>query len=91
MTVAYFKRTENGYVILIGTGIGGQTITREEYESILAVIAACPVAEPGYTYRLRTDLTWELLEIPYVEYVENDEDATEADYHAALEEFGVNV
>ena len=86
--VKYYKNTENGYIILIGKNIGGEEISQEEYEAIHSVIHDRPTAEPGYTYKLRTNLTWELCEVPMVEV---DEEATEEDYLAALAELGVAV
>ena len=84
----YFKIIEDGYITLVGTGGGDGEITREEYETILSVIHNRPTAQPGYTYKLRTDLTWQLCEMPVVEI---EEEATEEDYLAALEELGVCV
>lgn len=85
----YYKHTENDYVVLVGAGIGGEEITQEEYEHILSVIQNRPVAEEGFTYKLRTDLTWELCEMPPV--AEDDSEATEEDYISALAELGVAV
>jgi hypothetical protein len=84
----YYKNIEDTYILAIGTGVGGEEITQEEYENILSVIRNRPVAETGYAYRLRTDLTWELVEAPVVE---DDAEATEADYLEALAELGVEV
>ena len=82
----YFRVIEEDYIVLIGTGSGDDEISKEEYETILSVIHNRPTADPGYTYKLRTDLTWELWEVPVVEV---DEEATEADYLAALAALGV--
>jgi hypothetical protein len=79
----YFKIIEDGYISLVGTGGGDGEISQEEYETILSVIHDRPTAEPGYDYKLRTDLTWELCEVPVVEA---EEGATEEDYLAALAE-----
>lgn len=85
----YFKRTEGDYIALIGIGNDAEEISQEEYETILAVINSRPNAEPGYTYKLRTDLTWELCEVPPVP--EEDLEATEEDYLSALAELGVSA
>ena len=85
----YCIMTENGYIDFIGTDTGGVEISREEYETILGVIENRPEAETGYTYKLRTDLTWELHEVPPMS--EDDAEATEEDYLAALAELGVTV
>lgn len=83
----YYKNIEGDYIIAIGTGLGDVEITQEEYETILAIVRNRPTPEAGYDYRLRTDLTWELVESPVVE----EEEATEADYLEALAELGVTV
>ena len=84
----YFKIVEEGYISLVGTGSSDNAISREEYETILSVIHNRPTAQPGYTYKLRTDLTRQLCEMPVVEI---EEEATEEDYLAALAELGVCV
>ena len=86
---SYFKRVEEGYITLIGTGNDADEISREEYEAIRIAIQNRPVSEPGYTYKLRTDLTWELFEVPPIP--EEDLEATEDDYRDALAELGVQV
>lgn len=74
----YYKVLDgNGYIISIGKGNGDEVITQEEYETILAVIENRPVADFGYVYKLRTDLTWEKMEVPVVEFEEEISD-TEA-------------
>lgn len=85
----YFKIVEDGYISLVGTGSGDNEISREEYETILSVIHNRPAADPGFAYKLRTDLTWELCEVPPIE--EEDAEATEDDYLEALAELGVTV
>ena len=60
----YYKNIEGEYITAIGTGIGDVEITQEEYENILSIIRDRPTPEAGYTYKLRTDLTWKLAEAP---------------------------
>ena len=60
----YFKNTEGEYIISITTSSGEAEITKEEYDHILSVIRSRPTAEPGYMYKLKTDLTWEQVEAP---------------------------
>lgn len=67
----YYKQTENGYIIAIGTGNGGEEITQEEYTKLLNHIKARPTPNEGYDYRLRIDLTWEEYELPPIEDEEN--------------------
>lgn len=63
----YYKKIDNDYILFIGTGVGGEEITGEEYRYLLSVIHGCPVAEAGYRYLLKSDLTWELVEAPAVD------------------------
>ena len=60
----YYKNIDGDYITAIGTGIGNEAITKEEYDHILSVIHSRPTAESGYMYKLCTDLTWELVEAP---------------------------
>jgi hypothetical protein len=55
----YAKKTNDGYIMSIGTGNGGTEITEAEYNEILAVIHNKPAATETTDYRLREDLTWE--------------------------------
>ena len=63
----YYKTIDSGYLVLIGTGFGGEEITAEEYHNITKVISDVPTAPDGHAYRLKADLTWELYELPVVE------------------------
>lgn len=84
----YFKNIEGDYITSVSTGNAGHMeLTQAEYENILSIIRNRPTAEDGYTYKLRTDLTWDLAEEPIPE----DEEATEEDYLAALAELGVTA
>ena len=74
---SYYKIIEGEYITAIGTGIGDVEITQEEYENILSIIRNRPTPEAGYTYKLRTDLTWELVEAP-VEPVDDEISDAEA-------------
>lgn len=67
----YYKLTKDGYITVIGTGEGGTPITEEEYENIQNVLQSRPTADEGYVYRLKEDLTWEMVEATVVE----DEDS----------------
>lgn len=85
----YFKIIEDNYIFLVGEGPSGEPISKDEYETILSVIKNSPANEPGYVYRLRTDLTWEKTEVPPIN--PDELDATDEDYIDALEELGVNA
>lgn len=65
--MAYFKTENDGYIICIGIGAGEIEIEEAEYHTIMQVIQDKPIAPGGYSYRLRTDLTWELCELPPLE------------------------
>lgn len=84
----YNKIVSDGYILSITTsdGKGHGNISELEYNEIREIIRNRPTAPGGYGYRLTESLVWELYEIPPVEV---DEDATEADYLAALAELGV--
>ena len=61
----YWKVTEGGYIVTIGTGgSGAGEITSEEYNEIMAAIRERPTPPDGYGYLLREDLMWELYELP---------------------------
>ena len=60
----YYKQIKDGYIVTVGIGPGGEEITQEEYNAIRFLIRTRPTAEPGYMYKLRTDLTWEKVEAP---------------------------
>jgi hypothetical protein len=71
----YYKIITDGYIIVVGTGNGGISITKEEYDFLISHIHNRPEAEEGYGYRLKEDLTWELYELPIVpeEEISSDE------------------
>ena len=60
----YYKNVVDGYITSIGTGAGQTEITKDEYEYILTAIQSRPTPEPGFDYRLREDMSWELVECP---------------------------
>lgn len=70
----YYKRTESGYIVLIGIGCGGEEITEQEYTEIMQAVRNKPKPTEGYDYKLREDLEWELCELPIVE---DEEPATD--------------
>ena len=84
----YYKIIDSGCILAIGTGSGGDEITSEEYYFLMSVIRSRPTPPEGYDYRLKTDLTWELYELPPMPPIE--EEPTPQDYETALERFGVN-
>jgi hypothetical protein len=63
---------ENGYIIAIGIGFDDVEISKKEYDEILAIIRNKPIADTGYVYRLKEDLTWELVEIHITEPTEDE-------------------
>lgn len=68
----YYKIVVDGYIAVIGTGKGGEEISAEEYSEILALIKSKPEAEAGYDYKLKEDLTWELVEAPTIDPTEDE-------------------
>lgn len=87
----YSVNRHDGYIygVASGTRLSGGIISREEYERIRAAIMDRPEPVTGYGWRLREDLQWEQYELP--PSPEFEEEATEADYRAALEEMGVSL
>lgn len=61
--VRYYKQTSDNYIIAIGTGAGGTEVTKVEYDEIMAIIQNRPSAD-GKGYRLKSDLTWEVYDLP---------------------------
>ena len=68
----YYKLIENGYITAIGTGAGGVEITVDEYSTILKTVQNKPIADIGFDYWLKEDLTWELVEVPIVEPTDDE-------------------
>lgn len=81
--------TNNGYIVSIVKDPHGN-VTDEEYQRIEAALRDRPTAPEGYDYRLTTSLEWELYQLPEPATDEEDAEATEADYLAALNELGVS-
>lgn len=66
-----YKDIKNEIIMAVGEGMkNGITISDEEYKEILLIIKNKPTVPDGYDYRLRTDLTWEMYELP--QQVEDD-------------------
>lgn len=68
----YQKITENGYIVSIASGVTNGNITESEYNTIRQKLKVHLEAPIGKEYRLREDLTWELVDLPSVDI--NDED-----------------
>lgn len=69
----YYKIIYNGYIQRIGIGDGGIEITEKEYQYLSNIIQNKPIAENGYDYRLKENLTWELYELPIITFEESEE------------------
>ena len=65
----YYKVCDNDYIIGVGTSTNktDNAISEAEYQNIIQIIQTKPTAPDGYDYRLKTDFTWELVEVPAVE------------------------
>lgn len=68
-----YKYINDKFIIGVGTGSGGEEITEEEYNKILAIIENRPQAPEGHTYRLTTSLEWELCELQPIESIDDEE------------------
>lgn len=73
-----YKLIEDGYITAIGEGFDGEEITAEEYNNIIQLILSKPTADAGYDYKLKEDLTWELVEVPVIDTGEEEISAEEA-------------
>lgn len=80
----YYKQIQDNYIIAIGIGNGSLEITESEYYEILEIVQNKPAVERGFDYRLKTDLSLELFELPLL-----PDDADAEDYEEALRRFGV--
>ena len=69
----YYKIIYNGYIQRIGIGDGGIEITEKEYQYLSNIIQNKPIADSGYSYKLKEDLTWELYELPPIIFDESEE------------------
>lgn len=58
----FYKIIFDEYIIRIGTGLDGTEITESEYNEIMTAIQNRPQETETISYRLKTDLTWELYE-----------------------------
>ena len=79
----YYRIDKDGYLVMIGTGNGGEEITAEEYNNIIEVLKTKPTPTETTDYRLTSNLEWESYE---VEPVTIDEDLTAEEIAEALAE-----
>ena len=79
----YYKILQDGYIISIGKGSGGEDLTESEYTQILNSIRNKPTSPDGHGYRLKSDLTWERLELP-VAPEDADPDLTDSEALAII-------
>lgn len=63
----YFKYVEDGIILSVGDGFGGEEITKEEYDAIVNALANKPSTSETTDYMLKEDLTWEAFEVEPVE------------------------
>ena len=83
----YFKVVADGTILGIGTGQGGIEISKDEFDTIDEMVKHQPEPSPGCGLSLGEDLVWHEYQIP--PSTEGQATASEADYLAALERFGV--
>lgn len=74
----FYKIIENDCIVAVGIDTGGTEITEAEYNTILPLIHKKPEHPDVYGYHLRTDLTWELYELPAAEDADPELSAEEA-------------
>lgn len=82
-----FITKNDGYIVAFGKA-ENEEVT-DEYIRLTEVMKSKPIAESGFDYRLKEDLSWELFELPISEETPETDEATEADYISALEDLGV--
>lgn len=70
----YYKFVQNGYIIGVGVGAGGEEISEAEYNKLLDIIANRPEAPEGYCYALKDICEWELQKLPPSEQNEEVEE-----------------
>lgn len=70
----YYKRVHEGYILCVGTDIGGIEITKEEYDEIMEAIKNKPEYEEGCDWRLKDNLTWEKIQVTIQEQKEEQEE-----------------
>lgn len=79
----YYKITENGYILGIGTGAGSTEITQGEYDAIMSAIQSRPTDTDTTGYKLTTALTWESYTKELID--EGAEEVSESEIAEALE------
>ena len=60
----YQQNTKDGYIVSIVKGVTNGNLTEEEYNGIIEVIRNKPIADKGFDYKLKENLTWELYDLP---------------------------
>ena len=73
----YYKLVQNVYIKAVGTGKGGEQISADEYNAILAAFRAKPQAE-NTGYRLKENLEWESYELPQIDPLDEEVDDSTA-------------
>lgn len=71
--MGYFKSEHGGYILGVGIVKGDGNISETEYNALTDVIHTKPASVNGCEYRLKTDLTWELYELPTLDEVDDPE------------------
>lgn len=74
-----FITKNDGYIVAFGKAETEEAT--EEYNRLTEVMKSKPIAESGFDYRLKEDLTWELYELPTIEETPT-EPTTEEKAHA---------
>lgn len=85
--IKYYKNIEDDkYIRAICTGTGEIEISEEEFNTIHDIIQNRPTEEPGFIFRLKTDLTWDKLEYDEEIIDENEEEISHEEFMTMIEE-----
>lgn len=75
----YYKNIDEDYLQSVSIGTGQIEITQEEFENLLSIIRAKPADTGHKIWRLSTDLTWELYELPPEPEPRDSDELTDAE------------
>ena len=67
----HYLLLDGDYIFAIGIGYGGEEISEEEYNAIVAHLETRPDAEEGHRVQLKHDLSWEQVLLKEGEVVRN--------------------
>lgn len=74
----YYKKIQENYILSIGIGLGGEEISKEEYDSLQIIIQGRPKSDIK-GYKLLTDLTWEEYDLPIPPAPSDDDEISDSE------------